>query len=59
VSAAALSRYPTLLSLSDQLCAPLPLLDSLLAGLSALSRLQHLAMSQCAAPLLHTALGSQ
>ena len=49
VSAAQLSRYPALLSLSDNLCAPLPLTDSLLTGLSALSCLQHLALSQCAA----------
>ena len=58
MSAAQLSSYPALLSLSDNLCAPLPLMDSLLTGLSALSRLQHLALSQCAGPLLHTAFGT-
>ena len=53
VTAQHLNRYPRLVSLGDLLCAPVPLPHTLVAGLSRLTGLQHLRLSQCDAPPAH------
>ena len=50
VTAQQLNRFPKLQSLSDLLCAALPLTLTLVRGLTDLRRLQHLHLTQCAPP---------